>query len=62
MTPAELADHYAAKMREYTDRRIRYELTLRGNDSWASDATMEVWNKCLDAEAARRGIDTATTL
>lgn len=59
MTPDELLSHYAKKMMAWGDDRLRYELSLRDNDSWASDATMALWNTAMDNEVKRRGLTVA---
>lgn len=61
-TQAELEVIYAAKMAAYDDARIRTELGFvsarkaEGNDAWAKPEVMAAWNKCLNAEAERRGL------
>lgn len=59
LTPDELLSRYAQKMMQWTDDRLRFEMTLRDNDSWATPATMAIWNAALKAEAERRGLTVA---
>lgn len=45
---------YRAKMREWTDNRLAWEVSYTGGDSWQTDADAKLWDRCMADEYARR--------